>query len=61
MKYLYLFALVIMGGHLSGLFSSPSSEATTYYQLEALDIDKKAFNFESLKGKVVLVSNIASK
>ena len=61
MKYLYFFALATMGGFFSGLFSTPTTMAKTYYQLQAKDINKNAFNFGSLKGKVVLVSNVASK
>jgi hypothetical protein len=62
MKSLYIFALVVvMGGHFSGLFSSPVTQAASYHQLKALDIAKAPFNFASLKGKVVLVSNVASK
>jgi hypothetical protein len=61
MKPAYIFVLVVMGGFFSGLFSSPVTQATSYHQLKALDIKKTAFNFASLKGKVVLVTNVASK
>ncbi len=33
-------------------FSSPSSEATNFHQLSALDIDKQPVDFASLAGKV---------
>ena len=46
---------------MGGIVSSPSSEATNYHQLNALDIDKKPVDFATLDGKVVLVSNVASK
>lgn len=32
-----------------------------FYNLEALDIKKKPFNFSAWKGKVVLLVNVASK
>ncbi|PRW39381.1 Cation efflux system related [Chlorella sorokiniana] len=35
-------------------FSTPSSDATNFHQLSALDIDKQAVDFASLDGKVVL-------
>lgn len=49
--------LTIMGG----FFSAPKTETTNFHQLSALDIDKKPVDFASLEGKVVLVSNVASK
>lgn len=33
-------------------FSSPSTEATGFHQLSALDIDKQPVDFASLAGKV---------
>lgn len=48
---------VIMGG----FFSTPTSKITNFHQLRALDIDKKEVDFAALEGKVVLVSNVASK
>lgn len=33
-------------------FSSPSTEATSFHQLSALDIDKQPVDFASLAGKV---------
>jgi Glutathione peroxidase len=62
MKFLYILSLAVMGGgFISGLFSSPTTKVSTYHQLKALDINRNQFNFESLKGKVVLVANVASK
>lgn len=46
---------------MGGFFSSPKTEVTNFHELSALDIDKKSFDFASLSGKVVLVSNVASK
>jgi glutathione peroxidase-family protein len=46
---------------MGGFFSAPKTEATNFHQLSALDIDKKPVDFASLEGKVVLVSNVASK
>jgi len=40
---------------------SPVSKATSLHQLEAVDIKKHPFKFDQLKGKVVLVVNVASK
>jgi len=42
-------------------FSAPATEASSFYELSALDINKKPVDFASLKGKTVLVSNVASK
>lgn len=49
--------LVKMGG----FFSSPHSEAKNFHELSALDINKQPVDFSTLSGKVVLVSNVASK
>jgi len=40
---------------------SPVSKATSLYQLDAVDIKKHPYKFDQLKGKVVLVVNVASK
>lgn len=42
-------------------FSAPSTPSSSFYELSALDIEKKPVDFGSLRGKVVLVSNVASK
>jgi len=34
--------------------------AVSFYDLEALDIDKKPFDFSSTKGQVVMVVNVAT-
>ena len=46
---------------MGGFFSTPTSKITNFHQLRALDIDKKEVDFAALEGKVVLVSNVASK
>ena len=46
---------------MGGFFSAPSTEVSNYHQLTALDIDKKTVDFASLRGKVVMVVNVASK
>lgn len=43
------------------IFSTPETNIETYHDLNALDIDKNNISFSSLKGKVILVSNVASK
>lgn len=35
--------------------------SSSFYSLSALDIDGKKFDFSALKGKVVLITNVASK
>lgn len=47
--------------HSSLRFSAPSTPNSSFYELSALDINKQPVDFSSLKGKVVLVSNVASK
>jgi len=37
------------------------SSATTFYDLEPLDSRSQPYNFSQLKGKVVLIVNVASK
>lgn len=43
------------------IFTTPKTDVKTYHDLHALDIDKNDISFSSLKGKVILVSNVASK
>lgn len=47
---------------MGGYFSSPSAGGIdNFHSLTALDIDQKPVSFDSFKGQVVLVSNVASK
>jgi len=46
---------------MGAFLSTPHSEAKNFHELSALDIDKNAIQFSSLSGKVILVSNVASK
>jgi glutathione peroxidase-family protein len=46
---------------MGNLFGTPSTQANAFSELSALDINKKPVDFSSLKGRVVLVSNVASK
>ena len=46
---------------MGGFFSTPHTKVTNFHNLSALNIAKQNVDFSSLKGKVVLVSNVASK
>jgi glutathione peroxidase-family protein len=41
--------------------SRPESDASSFHALKARDIDGNSVDFATLRGKVVLVSNVASK
>ena len=46
---------------MGGIFSNPHTDVKNFHELTALDIDKNTVDFSTLKGKVVLVTNVASK
>jgi glutathione peroxidase len=41
--------------------SYPKPDPNKFYEFEVLDIDKQPFSFHFLRGKVVLIVNVASK